>query len=113
MIAAGTSRPASGGEHEISHAIDEIFGGRALHGAQVAFGCVAAHIAGDGLSFGVCHVSRDDADSATLVLSLGAGELSPRAVDGYTLTYTAADGNGNTATATEFPQILAMLKTTL
>jgi glycerol-1-phosphate dehydrogenase [NAD(P)+] len=40
MIAAGTSRPASGGEHEISHAIDEIFGGRALHGAQVAFGCV-------------------------------------------------------------------------
>ena len=40
MIASGTSRPASGGEHEISHAIDELFGGRALHGAQVAFGCV-------------------------------------------------------------------------
>ncbi|MCA1702667.1 MAG: iron-containing alcohol dehydrogenase, partial [Actinobacteria bacterium] len=38
MICSGTSRPASGGEHEISHAIDEIFGGRALHGAQVAFG---------------------------------------------------------------------------
>lgn len=40
MIAAGTSRPASGGEHEISHAIDEVLGGRAMHGAQVAFGCV-------------------------------------------------------------------------
>jgi len=40
MIAAGTSRPASGGEHEVSHAIDELFGGRALHGAQVAFGCI-------------------------------------------------------------------------
>ena len=40
MIRAGTSRPASGGEHEISHAIDAIFGGRALHGAQVAFGCI-------------------------------------------------------------------------
>jgi glycerol-1-phosphate dehydrogenase [NAD(P)+] len=40
MIAAGTSRPASGGEHEISHAIDELFGGRSLHGAQVAFGCI-------------------------------------------------------------------------
>ena len=40
MIASGTSRPASGGEHEISHAIDALFGGRALHGAQVAFGCV-------------------------------------------------------------------------
>ena len=38
MICSGTSRPASGGEHEISHAIDEIHGGRALHGAQVAFG---------------------------------------------------------------------------
>ena len=40
MICAGTSRPASGGEHEISHAIDELFGGRALHGAQVGFGCL-------------------------------------------------------------------------
>jgi glycerol-1-phosphate dehydrogenase [NAD(P)+] len=40
MICAGSSRPASGGEHEISHAIDQRFRGRALHGAQVAFGCV-------------------------------------------------------------------------
>jgi glycerol-1-phosphate dehydrogenase [NAD(P)+] len=40
MIVAGTSRPASGAEHEISHAIDGLYGGRALHGAQVAFGCV-------------------------------------------------------------------------
>lgn len=40
MIVSGTSRPASGGEHEISHAVDTIFGGRALHGAQVAFGCI-------------------------------------------------------------------------
>ena len=30
-----------GREHEVSHAIDE-FGGRALHGAQVAFGCIVA-----------------------------------------------------------------------
>lgn len=42
MICSGTSRPASGGEHEISHAIDEIFGGRAMHGAQVAFGCLVS-----------------------------------------------------------------------
>lgn len=40
MICAGNSRPASGGEHEISHAIEELFGTRALHGAQVAFGCI-------------------------------------------------------------------------
>ena len=37
MVAAGTSRPASGAEHKISHAIDELFAGRAHHGAQVAF----------------------------------------------------------------------------
>jgi glycerol-1-phosphate dehydrogenase [NAD(P)+] len=42
MICSGTSRPASGGEHEISHAIDELYGGRDLHGAQVAFGCIVS-----------------------------------------------------------------------
>lgn len=42
MIRSGTSRPASGGEHEISHAIDHLFGGRALHGAQVAFGAIVS-----------------------------------------------------------------------
>lgn len=42
MIVAGTSRPASGGEHEISHALEEIYGGRAMHGAQVAFGCIVS-----------------------------------------------------------------------
>jgi glycerol-1-phosphate dehydrogenase [NAD(P)+] len=42
MICAGTSRPASGAEHEISHAIDHLYGGRAMHGAQVAFGCIVS-----------------------------------------------------------------------
>ena len=42
MIVAGTSRPASGGEHEISHALEELYGGRAMHGAQVAFGCIVS-----------------------------------------------------------------------
>ncbi len=32
--------------------------------AQLPFGCVAAYIAADGLSFGVCHLERDDADIA-------------------------------------------------
>jgi glycerol-1-phosphate dehydrogenase [NAD(P)+] len=40
MITSRSSRPASGGEHEISHAIDELHGGRAMHGEQVAFGCI-------------------------------------------------------------------------
>ena len=38
MMRAGSSRPASGAEHKISHAIDATMGGRALHGEQVAFG---------------------------------------------------------------------------
>ncbi len=38
MAVAGSSRPCSGGEHEISHAIDELYGGKALHGEQVAVG---------------------------------------------------------------------------
>ncbi len=38
MEIAGTSRPASGAEHLISHAVDELFGGFKPHGVQVAFG---------------------------------------------------------------------------
>ncbi len=38
MEIAGTSRPASGAEHLMSHAIDELFGGVKPHGVQVAFG---------------------------------------------------------------------------
>jgi glycerol-1-phosphate dehydrogenase [NAD(P)+] len=47
MAAAGTSRPCSGAEHLISHALDAQLGSRAaLHGEQVAIGCLvsaAAH----------------------------------------------------------------------
>src|SRR3989338_1678824 len=38
MEIAGTSRPASGAEHLISHSIDELFGSMNTHGMQVAFG---------------------------------------------------------------------------
>ncbi len=37
---AGSSKPASGGEHEISHAIDALYPGRALHGEQVGLGAL-------------------------------------------------------------------------
>lgn len=37
MMTVGTSRPVSGAEHKISHAIDELFGRPGRHGAQVAF----------------------------------------------------------------------------
>jgi glycerol-1-phosphate dehydrogenase [NAD(P)+] len=42
MAAAGSSRPCSGACHEISHAIDSLFPGRAQHGAQVAVGALFA-----------------------------------------------------------------------
>lgn len=42
MIRSGTSRPASGAEHEVSHAIDLLYPGRAMHGEQVALGCVVS-----------------------------------------------------------------------
>ncbi len=38
MAVAGSSRPCSGACHEISHALDALYGGPALHGAQVALG---------------------------------------------------------------------------
>lgn len=40
MAVCGSSRPASGSCHEISHAIDELFPGRASHGAQVGLGAL-------------------------------------------------------------------------
>jgi len=47
MATAGTSRPCSGAEHLVSHALDARLGPRAaLHGEQVALGCLvsaAAH----------------------------------------------------------------------
>jgi glycerol-1-phosphate dehydrogenase [NAD(P)+] len=47
MAAAGTSRPCSGAEHLISHALDQLLGGQAsMHGEQVALGSLvsaAAH----------------------------------------------------------------------
>jgi glycerol-1-phosphate dehydrogenase [NAD(P)+] len=42
MAVAGTSRPCSGACHEISHAIDELFPGRASHGEQVGVGMLFA-----------------------------------------------------------------------
>src|SRR5204862_6677297 len=47
MAAAGTSRPCSGAEHLVSHSLDLLLGSHAaLHGEQVALGCLvsaAAH----------------------------------------------------------------------
>lgn len=42
MEIAGSSRPCSGAEHLISHAIDRLYPGTAGHGEQVAFGSIVA-----------------------------------------------------------------------
>ncbi|MBU1963516.1 iron-containing alcohol dehydrogenase family protein [Patescibacteria group bacterium] len=42
MNIAGSSRPCSGAEHEISHAIDKLFPGRSMHGLQVSLGILIA-----------------------------------------------------------------------
>lgn len=42
MEMAGSSRPASGSEHLISHALDEILPSPGTHGLQVAVGAIAA-----------------------------------------------------------------------
>jgi len=42
MAIAGSSRPASGSEHLISHAIDKLYGGLYLHGEQVAVGTLVS-----------------------------------------------------------------------
>ena len=47
MEIAGSSRPCSGAEHLISHALDALHPGTAQHGEQVAFGSlVATHLQG-------------------------------------------------------------------
>jgi glycerol-1-phosphate dehydrogenase [NAD(P)+] len=40
MEIAGSSRPCSGSEHLVSHALDRLYPGTAQHGEQVAFGAV-------------------------------------------------------------------------
>ena len=43
MEIAGSSRPCSGSEHLVSHAIDRLYPGTAQHGEQVALGSLRLH----------------------------------------------------------------------
>lgn len=48
MTVAGSSRPASGGDHEIMHAIDQLYPGTASHGELAGVGALfCAHLRGD------------------------------------------------------------------
>ncbi len=57
MVVAGSSRPSSGGDHEIMHAINQLFPGAASHG----------ELAGLGASF--CAFLRDDPDHFAAISS--------------------------------------------
>jgi glycerol-1-phosphate dehydrogenase [NAD(P)+] len=77
MMRAGSSRPASGGEHKVSHALDLMFGGRALHGEQVAFACIVS-AALHGMEVGpvMRQVARLGLPTHPRELGLGADELA-------------------------------------
>ena len=62
MSIYGSSRPASGGEHLISHALDRISGSRALHGEQ----CGVATI------FTMCLHEGDWKEIKKILASVGA-----------------------------------------
>jgi glycerol-1-phosphate dehydrogenase [NAD(P)+] len=52
MAVCGSSRPCSGGCHEICHAIDITLGGKALHAEQVGVGALfCTHLRGDTVRF--------------------------------------------------------------
>ena len=54
MTVAGSSRPCSGGDHEILHAIDELFPGAGTHGELAGVGALfCAHLRGDAGQFGL------------------------------------------------------------
>ena len=54
MSVAGSSRPSSGGDHEVLHAIDELFPGAGTHGELAGVGALfCAHLRGDAGQFGL------------------------------------------------------------
>jgi glycerol-1-phosphate dehydrogenase [NAD(P)+] len=54
MTVAGSSRPCSGGDHEILHAIDELFPGAGTHGELAGVGALfCAHLRADTSQFGL------------------------------------------------------------
>ena len=55
MVVAGSSRPCSGGDHEITHAIDQLYPGTASHGELVGMGAL------------FCAYLRDDPGQAAVI----------------------------------------------
>jgi glycerol-1-phosphate dehydrogenase [NAD(P)+] len=74
MAAAGSSRPCSGACHEISHAIDALYPGRASHGEQVAVGALFASFLREDEWLKALDVALGRHDVARLPTDLGLTE---------------------------------------
>jgi glycerol-1-phosphate dehydrogenase [NAD(P)+] len=72
MTVAGSSRPCSGGDHEILHAIDELFPGAGTHGELAGVGALfCAHLRGDTRQFGLISDCLDRHDLPRTPADLG------------------------------------------
>ncbi len=69
MTVAGSSRPCSGGDHEIMHAIDQLYPGTASHGELAGVGAV------------FCAYLRDDPGQAALLSACLGQHGLPRTPD--------------------------------
>lgn len=77
MEIAGSSRPCSGSEHLISHALDKLEPGTASHGEQVAFGTiVATAIQGGDVGAVRDGVAQAGMNNALCGFGLGAARLA-------------------------------------
>jgi glycerol-1-phosphate dehydrogenase [NAD(P)+] len=74
MAAAGSSRPCSGACHEISHAIDALYPGRASHGEQVAVGALFASFLREDEQLGSLDAALRRYEVARLPADLGLSE---------------------------------------
>jgi glycerol-1-phosphate dehydrogenase [NAD(P)+] len=74
MAAAGSSRPCSGACHEISHAIDALYPGKAAHGEQVAVGALFASFLRDDAWLGELDAALRRHGVARLPADLGLSE---------------------------------------
>jgi glycerol-1-phosphate dehydrogenase [NAD(P)+] len=77
MSVAGSSRPCSGGDHEIMHAIDRLYPGTASHG----------ELAGVGALF--CTYLREDAEQARLIAACLCRHGLPRTPDDLGLPHAS------------------------
>jgi glycerol-1-phosphate dehydrogenase [NAD(P)+] len=75
MTVAGSSRPCSGGDHEILHAIDELFPGAGTHGELAGMGALfCAHLRGDARQFGLISGCLDRHHLPRIPADLGLGQ---------------------------------------